>query len=103
MHFSILDLFTIGIGPSSSHTVGPMRAALRFVQRLEEKEVARLTCDLYGSLAATGKGHGTDTALILGVSGVPLAEAQMAGNPAYGEYRRRTSVFFPLPRRRPRR
>jgi L-serine dehydratase len=70
---SILELFTIGIGPSSSHTVGPMRAAARFVAELQEaghaEKVARLRCDLYGSLAATGKGHGTDRALILGFMG----------------------------------
>jgi len=72
---SVLDLFTIGIGPSSSHTVGPMRAAAQFVQKLSnfdlEKEHVpfQLRCDLYGSLAATGKGHGTDTAVILGLMG----------------------------------
>ena len=73
MTFSALDLFTIGIGPSSSHTVGPMRAACRFVRQLEADgiapRVARLRCDLYGSLAATGKGHGTDTAVLLGFLG----------------------------------
>jgi L-serine dehydratase len=73
MAFSALDLFTIGIGPSSSHTVGPMRAARRFVTGLETSglggSVARLNCDLYGSLAATGKGHGTDGAVILGLTG----------------------------------
>ncbi|KAB2642490.1 MAG: L-serine ammonia-lyase [Verrucomicrobia bacterium] len=70
MPLSALDLFTIGIGPSSSHTVGPMRAAARFVQQLQADglaaQVARLHCELYGSLAATGKGHGTDTAILLG-------------------------------------
>ena len=73
MPLSALDLFTIGIGPSSSHTVGPMRAASRFVQKLGKSSlaprVARLCCDLYGSLAATGKGHGTDDAIILGFLG----------------------------------
>ncbi len=73
MTLSALDLFTIGVGPSSSHTVGPMRAACRFVRGLEEKglapRVARLRCDLYGSLAATGKGHGTDAAILLGFRG----------------------------------
>ncbi|RYD48160.1 MAG: L-serine ammonia-lyase, partial [Verrucomicrobiaceae bacterium] len=62
MTLSALDLFTIGVGPSSSHTVGPMRAACRFVRQLKANglapRVARLRCDLYGSLAATGKGHG---------------------------------------------
>lgn len=70
---SILELFTIGIGPSSSHTVGPMRAAARFFAEIQAADLAsqvtRLHCDLYGSLAATGKGHGTDQALILGFMG----------------------------------
>jgi L-serine dehydratase len=70
---SALDLFRIGIGPSSSHTVGPMRAALMFVRALEQQAVLsrtqRLTVDLYGSLAATGKGHGTDKGVILGLAG----------------------------------
>ncbi|WP_035608725.1 L-serine ammonia-lyase [Haloferula sp. BvORR071] len=73
MTLSALDLFTIGVGPSSSHTVGPMRAACRFVLALQQKglapRVARLHCDLYGSLAATGKGHGTDSAILLGFCG----------------------------------
>ena len=73
MPLSALDLFTIGIGPSSSHTVGPMRAACGFVKRLQADglapRVARLRCDLYGSLAATGKGHGTDGAILLGLLG----------------------------------
>ncbi len=73
MPLSALDLFTIGVGPSSSHTVGPMRAACRFVRALEQAgdaaKVVRLRCDLYGSLAATGKGHGTDGALVMGFLG----------------------------------
>ncbi|MDF1753159.1 MAG: L-serine ammonia-lyase [Verrucomicrobiales bacterium] len=66
---SILDFFTIGIGPSSSHTVGPMLAASRFVRGLSALPVNRLRCDLYGSLAATGKGHGTDRAILMGFLG----------------------------------
>ncbi len=69
---SVLDLFTIGIGPSSSHTVGPMRAAAQFISKLASDGIPlpfELRCDLYGSLAATGKGHGTDTAVILGLMG----------------------------------
>ncbi|MGC4015638.1 MAG: serine dehydratase beta chain [Luteolibacter sp.] len=70
---SALDMFTIGIGPSSSHTVGPMHAAREFVLDLQKRglaeRVARVRCDTYGSLAATGKGHGTDKALILGFLG----------------------------------
>ncbi len=67
--FSILEFFSIGIGPSSSHTVGPMRAAANFAASLEGKPVARVVCKLYGSLAATGKGHGTDRAILLGLTG----------------------------------
>jgi L-serine dehydratase len=70
---SVFDLFKIGIGPSSSHTVGPMRAARMFMQSLEShghlREVRRLSVHLYGSLGATGKGHGSDKAVLLGLSG----------------------------------
>jgi L-serine dehydratase len=70
---SLFELFKIGIGPSSSHTVGPMRAALRFVRRLDARhdltDVERVTVDLYGSLALTGHGHGTDRAILLGLMG----------------------------------
>lgn len=66
---SVLDLFSIGIGPSSSHTVGPMRAAYLFAQSIDCLAVTKVTCELFGSLALTGKGHGTDTAIILGLSG----------------------------------
>ena len=73
MTLSVFDLFKIGIGPSSSHTVGPMWASLRFVQRLQNSgvlgRVERLQVDLYGSLALTGRGHGTDRAVLLGLSG----------------------------------
>ncbi|ARP76135.1 L-serine ammonia-lyase [Bordetella genomosp. 6] len=70
---SVFDLFKIGIGPSSSHTVGPMRAALLFVQGLERDgllaRVASVRAELYGSLGATGKGHGTDKGVLLGFMG----------------------------------
>ncbi|YCM43591.1 L-serine ammonia-lyase [Verrucomicrobiaceae bacterium 227] len=70
MHYSVLDLFTIGVGPSSSHTVGPMRAAAWFIATASQLDgLAGVRCDLYGSLAATGKGHHTDKALILGFLG----------------------------------
>ena len=73
MTISALQLFTIGIGPSSSHTVGPMRAAWQFRNKIathqRRLEIVRVGCDLYGSLAATGKGHGTDTAILLGFLG----------------------------------
>jgi L-serine dehydratase len=68
--FSITDLFTIGIGPSSSHTVGPMRAARDFAERaLIRHDVGQAVCELFGSLALTGHGHATDTAILLGLSG----------------------------------
>ena len=72
MNISVLDLFKIGIGPSSSHTVGPMLAARRFLDELLAHNLAAvkaLRIDLYGSLSATGKGHGTDGALIAGLRG----------------------------------
>lgn len=70
---SIFDMFKIGIGPSSSHTLGPWRAAQRFVEFLQQKEyfdqVTSINVLLYGSLAKTGVGHGTDIAVLLGLSG----------------------------------
>jgi len=70
---SVFDIFKIGIGPSSSHTLGPWRAAQQFVQSLEQKGVLELAEQvkilLYGSLAKTGHGHGTDIAILLGLSG----------------------------------
>src|ERR1700741_1340026 len=73
MTVSIFDLFSIGIGPSSSHTVGPMRAAGRFARHLTDggllPNVARVRIELYGSLGATGAGHGTPGAVILGLEG----------------------------------
>ncbi|MEY8814285.1 L-serine ammonia-lyase [Micrococcus luteus] len=73
MALSVLDLFSIGIGPSSSHTVGPMRAARRFTDSMGQRGVlgraARVHAELFGSLAATGVGHGSDTAVLLGLAG----------------------------------
>ncbi len=73
MKTSIFDLFKIGIGPSSSHTVGPMRAARQFTVRLRKANslprVARVKAELYGSLALTGIGHSTDKAVLLGLAG----------------------------------
>ena len=69
MTVSIFDLFSIGIGPSSSHTVGPMKAAYEFVAGLVLDSVERLKIDLYGSLALTGRGHGTDMAILNGLEG----------------------------------
>jgi L-serine dehydratase len=79
---SLFELFKIGIGPSSSHTVGPMRAALRFARQLASsnlfEQTTRVNVDLYGSLALTGIGHGTDRAILLGL----LGEAPDAIDPA---------------------
>ncbi|SIG63101.1 L-serine dehydratase, iron-sulfur-dependent, single chain form [Mycobacteroides abscessus subsp. abscessus] len=71
MPLSVFDLFTVGIGPSSSHTVGPMRAAASFLDLLGEKleSVASIRVDVFGSLAATGAGHGTFDAILLGLEG----------------------------------
>lgn len=73
MHISIFDLFKIGIGPSSSHTVGPMKAASKFLVLFKEKysldKIAKIKANLYGSLALTGIGHGSDKAVIWGLCG----------------------------------
>ncbi len=73
MTVSVFDLFSVGIGPSSSHTVGPMRAALRFVESLNLagtlKQVTAVKVGLYGSLAMTGKAHGTHSAVLMGLEG----------------------------------
>jgi L-serine dehydratase len=70
---SVFDIFKIGIGPSSSHTMGPWRAARRFTDELRRRgrldDVHAVSCELFGSLAKTGRGHGTDLAVILGLSG----------------------------------
>ena len=83
MSVSVTDIFSIGIGPSSSHTVGPMRAAKAFIESLNEYP-AKVTAELRGSLSATGKGHATDRATILGLVGwdpltVPLDAEPVAG------------------------
>ena len=74
MALSVFDMFKIGIGPSSSHTVGPMKAAAMFVTRLKNEgligQTARVEVRMYGSLGATGKGHGTDKAVMLGLEGL---------------------------------
>jgi L-serine dehydratase len=73
MAVSVFDLFKVGIGPSSSHTVGPMRAALMFAEGLDRDgllaSTAAVKVELYGSLGATGKGHGTDRGVMLGLMG----------------------------------
>ncbi len=73
VNLSVVDLYTIGIGPSSSHTVGPMRAGYRFCLELDARnlltKIRSVIVDLYGSLALTGKGHATDTAVLMGLTG----------------------------------
>ena len=73
MAISVFDIFKIGIGPSSSHTVGPMRAAFTFASDLKQQrllaKIKRIDVDLFGSLGATGKGHGTDKAVLMGLEG----------------------------------
>ncbi|KPF48578.1 serine dehydratase [beta proteobacterium AAP121] len=86
MAVSVFDLFKIGIGPSSSHTVGPMRAARLFTLRLEHEgllpRTARVLSQLYGSLGATGKGHGSDKAVLLGLAGHEPDTVDVDGVPA---------------------
>ncbi len=87
MNTSLFELFKVGIGPSSSHTVGPMRAALAFAERLQREDLlprtGRVLVELYGSLALTGVGHGTDRAVLLGL----LGEAPDTVDPASVEKR----------------
>jgi L-serine dehydratase len=99
MNTSLFELFKIGIGPSSSHTVGPMRAALRFVRELESDgllaSVAAVRAELYGSLAHTGIGHGTDRAVLLGLSGqAPDTIDPATIEPRLEQIRREHSIGF---------
>jgi L-serine dehydratase len=93
VHTSVFDIFKIGIGPSSSHTVGPMRAARRFAVRLRDEglfdRTASVRAELFGSLGLTGRGHGSDVAIVMGLLGedpetvdidaIPSALAQVGG------------------------
>jgi L-serine dehydratase len=84
---SVFDLFSIGIGPSSSHTVGPMRAACAFVHTLKQSALlsrtGRVVVECYGSLGQTGKGHGTGKAIILGLSGFEPESVDIEAIPAF--------------------
>jgi L-serine dehydratase len=104
MAVSTFELFKIGIGPSSSHTVGPMRAALRFVQALDSAgllaRAARLRIELFGSLGATGKGHGSNKAVLLGLAGFEPDAVDVGAIPEYLEAVRRDGLL-PLPGRAP--
>ena len=86
---SVFDMFSIGIGPSSSHTVGPMRAALAFATDLAARglleRTAAVTVDLHGSLGATGRGHGSDRAVLLGLAGERPESVDPDGVPAFLE------------------
>lgn len=107
MNVSIFELFKIGIGPSSSHTVGPMRAGRAFILEADAagliQKAARIHIDLYGSLALTGKGHGTDLAVLLGVQGeapdtidpdqVPFMMADIRKNKALSLLKKKTIAF----------
>ena len=100
MALSVFDLFSIGIGPSSSHTVGPMRAAAMFAQRLRDdgalSRTSRITAELFGSLGATGHGHGSDKAVYLGLMGQrPEAcdPARAADDVALARAQRRVAVL----------
>ncbi|AZA11534.1 L-serine ammonia-lyase [Corynebacterium gerontici] len=86
MNISALDMFSIGIGPSSSHTVGPMRAAMKFARRhcLKQGDTATVHITLHGSLAATGVGHGTDRATLLGLVGYTPTTVTPDIDPAFG-------------------
>ncbi|MBS6034130.1 MAG: L-serine ammonia-lyase [Pantoea sp.] len=84
---SVFDMFKVGIGPSSSHTVGPMKAGKQFVDLLAEQgklqEVTRIAVDVYGSLSLTGKGHHTDIAIIMGLAGESPDTVDIDAIPAF--------------------
>src|ERR1700744_3931109 len=93
MTVSVFDLFKIGIGPSSSHTVGPMRAALMFATSLADDglldQVSAVRAELFGSLGATGHGHGSVKAVVLGLSGEhPETVDPAAADPLLEQVRR---------------
>ncbi len=96
---SVFDMFKIGIGPSSSHTLGPWRAALRFISSIKERyniqQVSSIMVRLYGSLAKTGRGHGTDVAVILGLCGKdPVTFDVNAITPAIEEITKSNVLFL---------
>ncbi|MGC8486576.1 MAG: serine dehydratase beta chain, partial [Candidatus Baltobacteraceae bacterium] len=103
MTVSVFELFSVGIGPSSSHTVGPMRAALRFTESLARDPglhaVARVRVELYGSLALTGQAHGTHTAVLMGLEGEHPETIAVASVPARVETIERACELSLLGRR----
>ena len=94
MPVSVFDLFSIGIGPSSSHTVGPMRAAGRFVATLEREgllaRTTRVRSELFGSLGATGHGHGSYNAVLWGLEGEEPETVDTSSGPLRADEVRRT-------------
>jgi len=80
---SIFDIFKVGVGPSSSHTIGPWKAALDFVRTLPPGPIDRITVELYGSLSKTGKGHATDAAVQLGLLGYETETVDTSQIPLY--------------------
>ena len=86
MSVSVFDLFSIGIGPSSSHTVGPMRAAARFARALADdgllERTTRVRSELFGSLGATGHGHGSYNAVLWGLEGEDPETVDVVNGPA---------------------
>lgn len=86
---SVFDIYKVGVGPSSSHTVGPMKAGAQFIEELQEKgilnSVTRIIADVYGSLSLTGKGHLTDSAIILGLAGNKPETVDIDAIPAFLE------------------
>jgi L-serine dehydratase len=82
VRLSVFDMFKVGIGPSSSHTVGPMNAARRFAEAIAALPVAKVNVELFGSLGHTGKGHGTDVAIQLGLEGEKPDETDVDQVPA---------------------
>ncbi|TKB53663.1 L-serine ammonia-lyase [Ferrimonas aestuarii] len=85
--FSVFDIFKIGVGPSSSHTVGPMKAAKQFIDDLRAmgklRDITRISVDIYGSLSLTGKGHHTDIAIIMGLGGNSPETVDIDGIPEF--------------------
>src|SRR3546814_175580 len=104
MTISLFELFKIGVGPSSSHTVGPMVAGRRFGLWLDEHRLldrtAHVEADLYGSLALTGKGHASDTALVAGLAGEIPAETSLTAIEAHWARAEAEGALYLLGRRR---
>lgn len=100
MFLSVFDLFSVGIGPSSSHTVGPMRAARTFATRIvDDPRCVRVTVHLYGSLAATGRAHGTHAAVVCGLEGERPETVAVAQIPVRVEHLAQTGTLALLGRR----